>query len=308
MIQPSAGGLDVRHLEALRAVVEHGTFGRAAVALGYTQSAISQQIASLERSTGVELFDRRPGPRPPVLTEAGRRLDEHGSAVLDRLRLAAADLEEFRAGERGRVAVGTFQSISVSVLPILIARMHVDHPAVDVTLLESDEQPRLIADLLAGHLDVSFAVEPVLESGVETTLLFEDAWMVLTPVDDPPEVDSRGEVPLAWLRNRPLVGQTSSHCQLLVETNLRKAGVEAEVVFRTADNKAVANMVRTGMGAAVMPLLAVDDSDDVLATPLDRSISPRRIVLALASGRSATPAMERFVALAEEISATARAV
>jgi DNA-binding transcriptional LysR family regulator len=298
--------VDIRQLEALRAVVEHGTFGRAADALGYTQSAVSQQIGSLERATGVSLFTRRTGPRPPKLTEAGRLLNEHGVAVLERLHLATADLDQFRAGERGRVAIGTFQSISVAILPDLIAAMHTRHPGIDVTLFESDEQPELVDGLIGGDLDLSFAVEPLEHPGIRCMPLLDDRWVVLTRADELPAVNRRKEVPLSWLHNRPLIGQTSSHCQLLVENHLRREGVETNVVFRTADNKAVANMVRSGMGVAVMPLLAVDPTEDVLVTPLDSLIPPRRLVLAQVADRAPSAAVANFVALIEEFRSLAR--
>ena len=85
-------GLELRHLIALKAIAEEGTFGRAAKRLGYTQSAISQQIAMLERIVGRRLIDRPGGPRPVSLTEAGDLLLRHADAIAARLQAAQADL------------------------------------------------------------------------------------------------------------------------------------------------------------------------------------------------------------------------
>src|SRR5919197_424332 len=96
-------GLDLRHLVALKTIADEGAFGRAADRLGYTQSAVSQQIATLERVVGLRLIDRPGGPRPISLTEAGRILLRHAEAIDARLRAAKADMEALRAGEAGRV-------------------------------------------------------------------------------------------------------------------------------------------------------------------------------------------------------------
>src|SRR5437763_13899404 len=102
-------GLELRHLVALKAVAEEGAFGRAAVRLGYTQSAISQQIATLEKIVGQRLIDRPGGPRPVSLTEAGRLLLRHIDAIAARLQAAQADLAALDAGDAGPLLVGTYQ-------------------------------------------------------------------------------------------------------------------------------------------------------------------------------------------------------
>src|SRR3954447_7272095 len=112
--------LDLRMLVALRAVAEHRSFGRAADRLGFTQSAISQQIAALERVVGEPVFDRPGGPRPVELTPAGQVLLDHAEAVFRQLHQAEEEVTRLRAGDGGRLVVGTFQSVSVKVLPEVI--------------------------------------------------------------------------------------------------------------------------------------------------------------------------------------------
>src|SRR5687768_15215485 len=114
--------LEVRHLQALVAVAEAGTFGKAAESLGYTQSAVSQQIAALEKAAGAAMFERPGGPRPVRLTPAGTVLLEHARAVLAELRVAATEVEAIARGDRGRLRVGLMQSVGTKILPSLLAR------------------------------------------------------------------------------------------------------------------------------------------------------------------------------------------
>src|SRR5207245_91804 len=104
-------GLELRHLIALKAIADEGSFGRAATSLGYTQSAISQQIAGLERIVGQRLIDRPGGPRPIFLTDAGRLLLKHADGIAARLLAAQADLAALGAGDAGPLRVGTYQSV-----------------------------------------------------------------------------------------------------------------------------------------------------------------------------------------------------
>src|SRR5689334_7805535 len=115
-------GIELRHLLALEAVAREGSFGKAATSLGYTQSAVSQQIAMLERIVGQRLVERPGGPKPVWLTEAGRLLLTHAEAIAARLSAAQADLSAFGNGEAGTLRVGVFQSVGQRVLPEVMRR------------------------------------------------------------------------------------------------------------------------------------------------------------------------------------------
>ncbi len=121
-------GVEVRHLAALEAVARTGSFGRAALELGYTQSAVSQQIAALERIVGEKLVERPGGPRAVSMTEAGELLLRHAEAIVNRLDAARADMAALRAGETGTLRVATYQSISARVLPLVMRRFMADWP------------------------------------------------------------------------------------------------------------------------------------------------------------------------------------
>src|SRR6185503_12386781 len=154
-------GLELRHLIALKAIAEEGTFGRAAKRLGYTQSAISQQIAMLERIVGRRLIDRPGGPRPVSLTEAGDLLLRHADAIAARLQAAQADLVALDAGDAGPLRIGTYQSVGAKVLPALLREFTEQWPKVDVTLQESADDRELLQLVERGELDLSFVVLPV---------------------------------------------------------------------------------------------------------------------------------------------------
>ncbi len=158
MLMSTWRDLDLRHLLALDAVASEGTFARAAERLGYTQSAVSQQIAALERTVGEKVFDRPGGPRAVELTPFGAELLRGGRDLLARVEALADDLDRFRTGQTGRLTIGTFQSVSSAVLPMVLGRFRTGHPEVEVQLFESDVDEELEEYLERGQTEVSFIV------------------------------------------------------------------------------------------------------------------------------------------------------
>src|SRR5207253_143248 len=115
-------GVELRHFAALRAVAAERSFARAAKQLGYTQSAVSQQIAALERAVGARLLERPRGRNLVEPTEAGELLLRHAERIVASLRAAKADLSALAEGTTGSLRIGTFQSIGMSILPTLLSR------------------------------------------------------------------------------------------------------------------------------------------------------------------------------------------
>lgn len=279
---PDIRGIEMRHLLALRAVADCGSFGRAAEKLGYTQSAVSQQVASLERIVGQKVFDRPGGPRPVVLTPAGALLLERGSEILESVAVTLADLDQVRNGERGQVWLGSFQSVSVHLAPPLLGRLRERYPLVDVRLYEIDDDHELERRLLSGELDATFLVIPPegMSEGIDALELFTDPYLVLAPLGEPD-----GPFAATDLIERPMIGNPTGICERIVNDGLRANGVEASYEFRSGDNGAVQAMVRNGMGVAVMPRLAIDTSDPTVAIrELDPPVPARRVVIAWRSG------------------------
>jgi DNA-binding transcriptional LysR family regulator len=299
MYMPALRDVEIRHLLALRAVAQEGTFGRAASQLGFSQAAISQQIAGLERALGEPVFDRPGGPRPVELTPAGRLMLEHADAIVSRLDAAAADLDRLRTGAGGRLLVGTFQSVSVKLLPTVISALRAESPALDIRLHETDDNEELAERLLDDALDLAFVVGPLDHARWDSVLLCRDPFVVIVAAASPLGQD--GLFPLAQLDRGPLVGQQECACQALIDDGLRGAGVEPTYVFRSNDNGAVQAMVRAGMGAAVLPLLAIDaDDPGIRVARLVPDLEPREILLAWRLGRTRPPAAQRFIELARE--------
>src|SRR6476619_2443949 len=138
-------GVELRHFLALEAVATEGSFGKAAAALGYTQSAVSQQIATLERIVGQRLIERPGGPKPVSLTEAGRLLLTHAGAIAARVAAAQADLTALAEGQSGTLRVGVFQSVGQRILPEVMRSFLGAWPQVNVKLTASGNGEELLS-------------------------------------------------------------------------------------------------------------------------------------------------------------------
>src|SRR5207244_3303122 len=143
--------LDVRRMKVLREVALQGSFSAAAEALSFTQSAVSQQIAALEREAGTMLVQR--SARGVRLTEAGEALCRHADAVLARLAEAEAELEAIAGLRGGRLRISTFESAGATLMPLAIADFRASHPAVELSMTLGD--PEVTEPMLkAGDTDI----------------------------------------------------------------------------------------------------------------------------------------------------------
>src|SRR5436305_13432740 len=172
-------GLELRHLAALEAVGRTNSFGRAARDLGYTQSAVSQQIAHLERVVGQRLVERPGGPRPVSLTEAGRLLLRHADAIVAQLDAAEADMSALAEGAAGPLRVGILQSVGARILPALLRRFTEEWPRVEVRVREETDAAELLRLLEHGELDLTFADLPLPEGPFEWAEVLQDPYVLL---------------------------------------------------------------------------------------------------------------------------------
>jgi DNA-binding transcriptional LysR family regulator len=288
-------GLDLRHLVALKAIADEGSFGRAAERLGYTQSAISQQIATLERIVGLRLVERPGGPRPISLTEAGRILLRHADAIQARLLAAKADMSALEAGDAGRLRVGTFQSVGTRVLPSLLRRFSEARPSVEIVLSESSDERELLELIERGELDLTFWTLPAAPGPYESVELLHDPYVLIVPAGSPLAA-LRRPPSLKEIAMQPLIG--FNHCTAMdqVETQLASSGRAPTFVFRSDNNGTVQGLVGAGVGISVAPLLTVDEDDDrVEIVDLRGRIPPRVIGLVWHADRHRSPAAEAFV-------------
>jgi len=302
-IMPTDGwsGLELRHLTALKAVAETGSFGRAAARLGYTQSAVSQQIAALERIVGQRLIERPGGPRPVSPTEAGTVLLRHADGIAARLNAARADLAALADGDAGRLRIGTFQSVGSRLLPGLLREFSADWPKVEVSLIESADDGDLMALVEQGELDLSFVMLPLEPGPFEAVELMRDPYVLLVPAESDLAVRDRPPT-VREIAELPLIGHRQCRSMQKIETRLLAAGHEANVVFRSDDNGTVQAMVSTGLGYALVPRLTVDESDaSIHVIDLADRLPPRLIGIAWHRDRRRSRAAEAFVAAARAL-------
>jgi len=293
-------GVELRHLAALEAVSREGSFGRAATALGYTQSAVSQQIATLERIVGEKLIERPGGPKPVSLTEAGRLLLRHAEAIVARMAAAQADLTALHDGEAGTLRVGIYQSIGQRILPELMRRYAAAWPLVDVTLTESASDEELLQLVERGELDLTFADLPLIEGPFEFVELLRDPWLLVVPKDSP-LADRATPPPLREIAQLDLIGFRQCRSMTQIEAALRRP---IDFVFRSDHNGTVQGLVGAGVGAALLPSLAVDPNDEATRQiELGPNVPPRVIAVAWHRDRYRSPAANAFTELAAEVCA-----
>ena len=300
-------GLDLRHLVALKAVADEGSFGRAAERLGYTQSAVSQQIAALERIVGLRLIERPGGPRPISLTEAGRILLRHAEAIEARLQAAKADMSALEAGDAGRLRVGTFQSVGAKIIPRLLRRFSENHPQVEVVLRESQDEGELLEMIERGELDLTFWTLPVAAGPYETVELLRDPYVLVVPAGSPLASLKRAPT-LKEIVLQPLIGFNRCSAMDHVESQLASTGRAPNIVFRSDNNGTVQGLVGAGVGLSISPRLTVDEEDpSVEVIDLHGRIPARVIGLVWHSDRHRSAAAQAFadsaVAVCSELSA-----
>ena len=288
-------GLELRHLSALVAVVDEGSFGRAAGRLGYTQSTVSQQIAALEKAVGGAVFDRPGGPRPVRVTALGAVVLRHGRDVLARAGLLADAVDRFRSGA-GRVDIGTFQSVSAVLLPPIVRELRDRFPHCDIRLFEEEtDRPRV------DDLDLTF-FDGRVDGAVEHRKLLDDPYVLVARRGDFPD----GPVPLARLHDAPLVAHPPVCDQVRMEEALTRAGIRPRIVFRTVGNDAVPAMVRAGMGAALLPRLTahgagVRTDRSLQVHDLLPALPPREIFLLWPAGRTHSPLAAQVIDIAVDV-------
>ena len=299
---------ELRHLAALVAIAEEGSFGRAAARLGYTQSTVSQQVAALERSVGGAVFDRPGGPRAVRLTPLGAVVLKHGRELLAQAHALTDAVDRFQAGG-GRIDIGTFQSISNVILPAVVRRLREESPDCDIRLSEEEpEHPRI------GDLDLLFYDGPVdgdAQGDVESVMLFDDPYLLVAAAGAFPE----GPVSVSRLDDIPMVAWPLTCDQPGMEEALAGSGARPRVVFRSAVNDTLLSMVRAGLGSAVLPELAIRAADvrsdeRLHVHELQPALPPRAIHLHWRAGRSHSPlaqrAIEISIEVADELTASGR--
>jgi molybdate transport repressor ModE-like protein len=290
-------GIELRHFLALEAVAREGSFGKAARSLGYTQSAVSQQIAALERIVGQRLVERPGGPKPVSLTEAGRLLLKHADAIAARVAAAQADLAALEDGAAGTLNVGVFQSVGQRILPELMSRYLREWPQLKVSLMESPNDEELLTQVERGELDVTFSDLPLPDGPFESLELMRDPYVLVVAADSP-LADREASPTVRELADLELIGH--KHCRTIkqLEANIR---VPLHFVFRSDHNQTVQAMVASGVGSALVPRLTMDPDDPTTKLIELPKLPPRLIGIAWHRDRYRTPAAHAFVETAQAV-------
>ena len=297
--------LDVRRMRVLREVAARGSFSAAAASLSYTQSAISQQIAALEREAGTTLVER--GARGVRLTDAGRALVDHADVILARLADAEAELDAIAGLRAGRVRLVAFPSAGATIIPPAIARFRAAHPDVDLTLRPGEPEDG-IALVRAGEADVALGVEaptactPV-PDGVVIEPLLDDHMYAVLPADH--RLATRRRVRLEDLADDQwILGSNTGTCQdaRIVLQACGGAGFEPRIVFQHDDYPAIQGFIAAGVGVSLMPELALQTvREDVVVLPLTGRAPFRRIVAATLADSWESPAKRRMIEVLREV-------
>jgi DNA-binding transcriptional LysR family regulator len=297
--------LDVRRMRVLREVAARGSFSAAAESLAYTQSAVSQQIAALEREAGTKLVDR--SARGVRLTDAGRVLVEHADAILARLADAEAELEAIAGLRGGRLRLASFPSAGATIMPEAIARFRERHPAVELTLEPAEPEPSIVK-LRAGEVDVVLDITPGFRppggDGIERLHLLDDPMYVALPAGH--ALARKRTLKLGELADESWILGTTGSCPdvSIFLRSCQLAGFEPRVTFNSDDYFAIQGFVAAGMGASFIPDLAlISVRDDIVVRSLGVRPPVRVIWAATLTDSYRSPAKQAMLDVLVETSA-----
>jgi DNA-binding transcriptional LysR family regulator len=299
---------DVKQLRVLKAVSDHGSFSAAADALSYTQPAISQQVAALEKRAGTTLVDR--GSRGVRLTDAGQALVEHAEVVIARLAAAEAELEAIAGIRGGRIRLSSFPTAGASLLPPAVAEFTSRHPEVELSFVE--REPEEAAQMLrAAELEIAILFEydalnpndfDRFYEGIELHPLVEDTMYLALPRGH--ALARKRTVRLNDVADETWVQETGSHswCGSFHEAVCAKAGFTPRVGFRSDDYNVVQGLIAAGVGISLLPGLALTNvREDIVIRSLGPQAPSRRIAAGTLTGRYRSPATDAMLEILGEV-------
>lgn len=281
--------LDLRLLETFREVATRGSFSAAAQALSFTQPAVSQHVARLEKQVGTRLFDRDArGVRP---TSAGAALLRHAEALLDAARRAEADVRAQAGLHVPEVRIGAFPTAAAGLVPMALRDLRAAQPGVQprLRILEPEQAlEELVVDRLDIALLISSELTPAeLPAGVEAEHLMEDPMLIGLPSSHP--LARRPSIELDELRSEQwLLTEIGGTCEdsNIVRRACADAGFEPDVHFESEDYPALLGLTASGMGVTLIPSLASGAIPrDVVIRPVAGNPPVRQILAAVRTGQ-----------------------
>lgn len=280
------GMLDVRRMQVLATVVETGSITAAAAKLGYTVSAISQQVAVLEKETGTPLLERvGRGIRP---TPAGVLLAEHARRIDDQMADAERELAALRSGQTGRLSLAAFPTAGSGLVPNAVKTFRERCPGVqlDLNVAEAEDAVGL---LRRGAVDLAVVLEDVHNvadlNGLAIRHLFDDPFRIALPKDH--RMAKRRSIELSDLADEPFIAATCSRgaCERAIMEACQQAGFTPEFAVEADDYPSVQNYVAVGLGVAIIPVLALSAVSDNVSVRTIRGHEPIRHIYAATRGK-----------------------
>lgn len=287
--------MDIVRLRVLRAVVATGSIRASAAALGYTPSAVSQQLAALQRETKLQLFERVGRGIEP--TAAGRTLADEAGALFEAVSRVEHAVGDLRAGRVGTLSIGYFGSAGVAWLAPTVAILRTEFPELRLDLR--------LTEFTNADPDVDIFVE---EQGgghsphVDVRRLATDPYLAVVRVDDP--LAELAEVPLADLATRHWVDNDlhDGPCRQVLLSACAQAGFAPRYVVETHDYQTAIAFVATGIGITVVPSLGIGELQKDLTTVSVVAPTPiRHIGVAVKKSIADHPAARRAVELLETL-------
>jgi DNA-binding transcriptional LysR family regulator len=290
--------LDLRRLRLLRELHARGTIAAVADAVQYTPSAVSQQLAVLEREAGVPLLER--AGRGVRLTDAALVLVEHAEDLLDRAERAEAELAAGAGAVAGRGRVATFQSGALRLALPALARLKRDAPGLRCELIEAEPEHAL-PELALGGVDLVLADELPDQPharlpGVELHELLRDRVRVLLPADHPAARDRA--VDMADLAGATwATGHAGTPWGRMVETTCRRlGGFDPDIRYRTNDGVVTMALVAAGLAVTLLPdLVGAAERPGVAVRPLARSSLHRTVFAATRAADASRPSVQALL-------------
>lgn len=292
--------VNTTHLRALCEVVREGSFAGAGRRLGYTSSAVSQQIAALERAVGVTLFERE--ARGIRATAAAVFAATQGEELLMRLDDFDAQLAGLAGGAHGRLRLGSFPTANSRIIPQVLASVITAHPDADIELDEGNTGP-LVTGVVEGDLDIAvvhvYALVPEKwPAGLTGVELTTEDLLLMLPADHPRA--GAADLRLDDLRNeRWISSQNGTAAGTCLHRICATHGFVPTVAFRSDDYDVVQGLVHGGAGVAIVPEMGYTPDEGVYCVPLTRW-RPGRQILALHRTANSNPLLPAGLAALRE--------
>lgn len=278
--------MELRHLRYFEAVARLNHVTRAAAELHVAQPALSKQLRDLEEELGVTLFDRL--GRRVQLTEAGGALLPHARAILTQVDAARAAMAERVGLQRGLATVGAPPTVGTHLLPGALAAFNTRYPGIELRLREAGIGT-LLEQLAAGLADLAVVALPVDDPDLTVAPLFSEELLLAVAPQHP--LAKRSSVALASLADQPFVLSPENY--ELREATLvacRQAGFTPRVVLDGGEMDTLLRFVAAGLGVALVPRLALDGQNDLVAVRISDQKLRRSLAIVWRQDRVASPA------------------